>query len=207
MTSQGTGSDGQHVTIGTGEFYCADCTSRQAYELKGKPQPKKSWLARLFASAEQGQFVEGQKCGSTFVPEVLQTADESHDVEYLKGIRRVAIQMMAVDGSIDDEEVAAIQEMYQQVTGQDLDDASIRREAANISDRSDQDLSDFLTALATRIDDRGKELILKTAFWVVGADKQFDEEEANLIYRVGGALGISAADVRVLMDRMSVSKG
>jgi len=48
-----------------------------------------------------------------------------------------------VDGSIDDEEVAAIQEMYQQVTGHDLDDASIRREAANISDRSDQDLSEF----------------------------------------------------------------
>jgi uncharacterized tellurite resistance protein B-like protein len=51
--------------------------------------------------------------------------------------------------------------------------------------------------------DKGKELILKTAFWVVSADSAFEESEASFIYRVGGALGVSAADVRVLIDRMS----
>jgi len=207
MTEQGTGAEGQPTTVQTGEFYCSKCVSRQAYELKSTQKQATSWFSRLFARSDKGAFVECQNCGSTFVSAVLQTAGDSADSEYLKGIRRVAIQMMAVDGSIDDEEVAAIQEMYQQVTGQDLDDASIRREAGRVSERSDDDLMEFLTSLAKSTDNRGKELILKTAFWVVGADGQFDEQEAKFIYRVGGALGISAADVRVLMDRMTVSKG
>ena len=55
------------------------------------------------------------------------------------------------------------------------------------------------------MNDRGKQLILKTAHWVVTSDDRFDEEEATLIYKVGGALGVSAADVRLMMDRMKLS--
>jgi len=202
MTSQRTGADGQPTTVETGEFYCSRCVSRQAYNLKAtKPQPT-SWFAKIFGEGDKGRFVECQNCHSTFPPAVLKVADASADADYLKGIRRVAIQMMAVDGSIDDDEVSAIQEMYQQVTGHDLDDASIRREAERVSERSDDDLTEFLQSIALNMNDSGKELILKTAFWVVGADKVFEEEEAAFIYRVGGALGVSAADVRVLMDRM-----
>ncbi|MFQ5530715.1 MAG: TerB family tellurite resistance protein, partial [Gemmatimonadota bacterium] len=130
---------------------------------------------------DRGRFVECQNCNSTFPPAVLKVADASADADYLKGIRRVAIQMMA----------------------RDLDDASIRREAERVSERSDEDLTEFLSSLAANMNDSGKELILKTAFWVVGADAKFEEEEASFIYRIGGALGVSAADVRVLMDRMA----
>lgn len=207
MTEQETGTEGQPITVQTGEFYCSTCASRQAYELKSTQKQATSWFFRLFSQGEKGKFVECQNCRSTFVPSVLQVADASFDAEYHKGIRRVAIQMMAVDGSIDDEEVVAIQEMFRQLTGQALDEASIREEAASLSSSSVDELAEFLSKLAAGMSDRGKELILKTAFWVVGADAKFDEEEATLIYRVGGALGVSAADVRVLMDRMTVSRG
>ena len=89
------------------------------------------------------------------------------------------------------------------MTGHDLDDASIRREAERVSNHSIDELADFLSQLATGMSDKGKELILKTAFWVVAADSEFDESEASFIYRVGGALGVSAADVRIMMDRLS----
>ena len=202
MTSQENGPEVQPTTIETGEFYCSRCTSRQAYELKAtQPQPT-SWFSKIFGEGDRGRFVECQNCNSTYPPAVLKVADASADADYLKGIRRVAIQMMAVDGSIDEEEITAIQEMYQQVTGHDLDDASIRREAERVSERSDEDLTEFLSSIAANMSNSGKELILKTAFWVVGADKVFEEEEAAFIYRIGGALGVSAADVRVLMDRM-----
>lgn len=202
MTSQENGPKAQPTTIETGEFYCSRCTSRQAYVLKARqPQPT-SWFSKIFGEGDKGRFVQCQNCQSRFPPAVLKVADASADADYLKGIRRVAIQMMAVDGSIDEEEITAIQEMYQQVTGHDLDDASIRREAERVSERSDEDLTEFLQSIAVNMNDSGKELILKTAFWVVGADKVFEEEEAKFIYRIGGALGVSAADVRVLMDRM-----
>lgn len=207
MTEQETGTESTPITVESGEFYCSKCASRQGYELKSPQKQATSWFFRLFSQGDRGSFVECQNCRSTFVPAVLQVADESFDADYHKGIRRVAIQMMAVDGSIDDEEVAAIKEMFQQLTGKEVDEASIRDEAASLSSSSVDELSEFLSDLAASMNDRGKELILKTAFWVVGADGQFDEEEARFIYRVGGALGISAADVRVLMDRMTVSKG
>lgn len=202
MASQDTRNDGQATVIETGEFYCSRCNSRQAYALKTSRPRTSSWFARIFGDGDKDRFVECQACGATAVPAVLQVADSSADADYLKGIRRVAIQMMAVDGSIDDAEITAIQEMYQQVTGHDLDDASIRREAERVSAGSVDELADFLSGIAGGMSDRGKELILKTAFWVVGADSAFDESEASFIYRVGGALGVSAADVRVLMDRL-----
>jgi uncharacterized tellurite resistance protein B-like protein len=203
MASQHTDNDGQPTVIKTGEFYCSRCNSRQTYELKATKPQAPNWFSRIFGAEGKGRYVECMNCGATAVPEVLQVADKSVDADYLKGIRRVAIQMMAVDGSIDDPEVEAIQEMYLQVTGHDLDDASIRREAERVSDHSVDELADFLSGLAVGMNDKGRELILKTAFWVVSADAKFEDSEATFLYRVGGALGVSAADVRVMIDRMS----
>jgi uncharacterized tellurite resistance protein B-like protein len=203
MTSHNTPDDASPTVIETGEFYCSTCKSRQAYELKSTRPKGPSWMARIFGDGDKGRFVECRNCGSTFVPAVLQVADSSADADYLKGIRRVAVQMMAVDGSIDADEVTAIQEMYQQVTGHDLDDASIRREAERVSDHSVDELAEFLSDLSDGMSDSGKELILKTAFWVVAADSKFEPSEASLMYRLGGALGVSAADVRVMIDRLS----
>lgn len=193
--------DGPTV-LETGEFYCSNCKSRQSYALKTSRAKTPPWYARIFSEGDKGKYVECQNCGATAVPAVLQVADSAADADYLKGIRRVAVQMMAVDGEIADDEVTAIQEMYLQVTGHDLDDASIRREAERVSDASMDELADFLSELSQGMSAKGKELILKTAFWVIAADAEFDETEASFIYRVGGALGVSAADVRVLMDRL-----
>ncbi len=193
--------DGPTV-LETGEFYCSNCKSRQSYALKTSRPTSPPWYARIFSEGDKGKYVECQNCGATAVPAVLQVAGSGADADYLKGIRRVAIQMMAVDGEIADDEVTAIQEMYLQVTGHDLDDASIRREAERVSDASIDELADFLGGLSEGMSAKGKELILKTAFWVIAADAEFDETEASFIYRVGGALGVSAADVRVLMDRL-----
>lgn len=203
MASHRTEDDGQPTVIETGEFYCSHCNSRQQYELKATKPQAPNWFSKIFGVEGKGRYVECLNCGATAVPEVLQVADKTADADYLKGIRRVAIQMMAVDGSIDDPEVQAIQEMYLQVTGHDLDDASIRREAERVSDHSVDELATFLSQLAVGMNDKSRELILKTAFWVVGADSKFEESEASFLYRVGGALGVSAADVRVMIDRMS----
>jgi uncharacterized tellurite resistance protein B-like protein len=203
MTTQETRDEGQPTVLETGEFYCSTCKSRQTYDLKTSRPQAPAWLSRIFGEGGRGRYVECRTCGSTAVPAVLQVADPSADADYLKGIRRVAIQMMAVDGSIDDAEVSAIQEMYRQVTGHSLEGAAIREEAGQVSADSVDELADFLSGLSSEMSDKGKELILKTAFWVVSADSAFEESEASFIYRVGGALGVSAADVRVLIDRMS----
>lgn len=203
MSPQEPRNEEQPIVLETGEFYCSNCRSRQTYELKTERPQAPAWLSRIFGDGDRGRYVECSNCGATAVPAVLHVATASADADYLKGIRRVAIQMMAVDGSIDDEEVAAIREMYQQVTGRSLDDAEIRAEAARVSKHSIDELAEFLSGLSQGMSDKGKELILKTAFWVVSADAEFDESEASFIYRVGGALGVSAADVRVLMDRLS----
>ena len=113
MTSQDTRGGDQPTVIETGEFYCSKCKSRQSYALKSSRPKAPAWLARIYGDGDRGRYVECQNCGTTAVPAVLQVADSSVDADYLKGIRRVAIQMMAVDGDIADDEVTAIQEMYQ----------------------------------------------------------------------------------------------
>lgn len=202
MSSKQPPIEGQSAVVETGEFYCSKCKSRQPYALKSTRPQARSWFTRIFGEGDRDRFVECQTCGAIAIPAVLRGATDAADADYLKGIRRVAIQMMAVDGSIEDEEVSAIQEMYRQVTGHTLDAATIREEAGRVSERGVDDLTEYLSELSKGMSGHGKELILKTAFWVVGADSQFDESEASFIYRVGGALGVSAADVRVLIDRL-----
>ena len=100
MTEQESGTEGQPITVQTGEFYCSRCASRQAYELKSTQKQATSWFLQLFSKGDKGDFVECLNCNSTFVPAVLQVADASFDAEYHKGIRRVAIQMMAPRSSV-----------------------------------------------------------------------------------------------------------
>lgn len=205
------GTSTKATTAQRGTFYCPQCACSQPYELKIVKQYGTLYFIPAVSMGEKGAYVECQRCHGTFVPEVLrydsEAAAKAFEAEVQKGIRRVTVQMMMADGAIADAEVHTIQEIFRQLTNRELTETEIRREAESLFSTSERELLEFLASLALGLNDQGKELIVKTAFWVAGADKRVEDEEEAFMFRIGKALGMSKAHVQAVMDMMTVRRG
>ena len=90
--------------------------------------------------------------------------------DYFRGIRRVIVQMMFADGRIDPDELETARDVHLQITGDELSEHVIRDEALSLRDSSEEDLLQYLAVLSRTLNKSGKEMIVRTAFWVADAD-------------------------------------
>ena len=114
-------------------------------------------------------------------------------------LRRVMCAVMVVDEEICDREIATIQRVFREFSGQDIDARELRREM------EDNDLADPLEALRKiepLLSTHAKEIILKAALIVADADGKILNEEELMIAKIGAFLGLSPAHVRGIVCEM-----
>ena len=118
---------------------------------------------------------------------------------FLLILRRVMCSVMVVDEEICDREIATIQRVFREFSGQDFDARELRREM------EDNDLADPLEALRKiepLLSTHAKEIILKAALIVADADGKILNEEELMIAKIGAFLGLSPAHVRGIVCEM-----
>ena len=118
---------------------------------------------------------------------------------FLLILRRVMCAVMVVDEEICDREIATIQRVFREFSGQDVDARELRREM------EDNDLADPLEALRKiepLLSTHAKEIILKAALIVADADGKILNEEELMIAKIGAFLGLSPAHVRGIVCEM-----
>ena len=118
---------------------------------------------------------------------------------FLLILRRVMCAVMVVDEEICDREIATIQRVFREFSGQDVDARELRREM------EDNDLADPLEALRKiepLLSSHAKEIILKAALIVADADGKILNEEELMIAKIGAFLGLSPAHVRGIVCEM-----
>ncbi len=120
---------------------------------------------------------------------------------FVRGIRRVLVQMMFADGRVDADELETARDIHEQLTGDDLSEALILDEALALLGSSEADLLDFLTELSRVLDKAGKEMIVRCAFLVARGDESVDAAEESLVYRIGRALHMDRAHVRKVLKQ------
>ena len=103
--------------------------------------------------------------------------------------------MLLADGVVDEAEVEVAQSIFERVTGHSVDKAALHEEIGYLQ-RSGEDLSSCLRALQGALNDPGKELVVKAAFFVAMADGEFQEDEQRLLLQVGTDLGMTPAHVQ-----------
>lgn len=112
------------------------------------------------------------------------------------------VDMMLADGHIDDAEIEVIRRIYGELAGREISEDAIRAEILE-AETSGRDVTETLAGLAAHLNDNGKEMVIKAAFMVAGADGVYEEEEKAMIMSIAESLGMSQAHLQGVVASMS----
>jgi len=199
------GTRGVTYSSGNGDFYCPDCQSTRQYGKKRVRRFFTLYFIPLIPLDLRGEYVECDQCRSTYDPAVLSldlaADDSSFDAQYQHAIKRVMVLMCLADGVVDDDEVATIASVYGELAGRAMSEAEVREEIKKAAgDR--KEVEDYVKEVVGSLNQPGKELVVRSAFLVAAADGEFQDEERELLTRIGKALEMSPKDFKVLLDSM-----
>lgn len=113
----------------------------------------------------------------------------SMDQQLFRVLKRVMIFLMLADEAVDEAEVETIQGIYKQFTGQDLARDEIDREIELVRSAGANALEEAIV-FSDHLTDEGKELLLRAAIIVVGADGVCGPEERERLVELACSLGI-----------------
>ena len=188
------GTRGITSTKRKGEFHCPTCDSMGQYRLKHVRKFFTLYFIPLIPLNSLGSYIECGSCSLTFDPEVLNYNSEQNaedfEAEYCSAIKKVMIHVLLADDAIDSAEIEEIKSIYYQITEKHMNTSTLRDEIIHI-ENTREDLSDTIMGLQGRLNDAGKEMVMKAALYVAMADGNLHEEEQALLCNIGGWLGMT----------------
>lgn len=199
------GTRGVTYAKGSGDFHCPSCGQGQ-YRHRRVRRFFTLYFIPLIPMDLAGEYVECVGCENTYDPEVLSydptAARARMEAEYHRAVRRVMALMLLADGVVDDEEIATIQQVYQQLAGAALSADEVQREIERAGAEG-LGVTEALERFRGRLNDAGKEMVVRAAFLVAAADGEFAEEEQALLDEIAAALEMSPAHVRGVLAALS----
>ncbi len=198
------GTKGVTTTPSTGEFHCPTCNSLQSYGLKRVRNFFTLYFIPLIPLNKLGEYIECKKCRDAYNLSVLDMPVENSvdmEAEYNSGIKKAMIHVLLADGVIDDAEVKTAQDIYNKVTGNNLDATKLREEIDSIQ-KNNEKLSD-LSKLQGCLNDEGKELVIQASYFVAMADGDLHREELALIVKIGKKLGMTDAHINGVLSSLA----
>ncbi|MBX3185875.1 MAG: TerB family tellurite resistance protein [Labilithrix sp.] len=200
------GTRGVTTTAGSGEFHCPDCGAKRPFEHKRVRRFFTLYFIPLIPLDTIGEYVECLHCRSTYKPAVLELLpgpDEKQiEAEFHAAVRRVMVLMMLADGRIDDEEIETIRTIYGKIASTTITKEDIEREVA-ASQADGRGLRPYLSSVVGSLNDAGKEIVVKAAFFVAAADGDVSAEETNLLAELAAALEMSPAHFKGVIDQLA----
>jgi tellurite resistance protein len=199
------GTRGVTMTSAEGEFHCPDC-GRAGYRHRKVRRFFTLYFIPIIPLDVLGEYVECKQCQSTYKPAVLSynpgASDAAFEAEFLSAIRRTMVLMCLADGHVDNEEIATIQGVFGKLAKREITEQEVRAEIA-AAQSDGRPVAAFLAGeVAARLNDHGKELVVRAAFLVAAADGQFQDQERQLLADIGKALQLTPAHLRGIVDAM-----
>ncbi|MEZ6244258.1 MAG: TerB family tellurite resistance protein [Phycisphaerales bacterium] len=180
-------------TVDRGNFFCPQCNAEQGYQRKSVRRFFTLYFIPVIPLNKLGEFVRCDACRGDFREEVLQ-ADPRHAAglrdAVRDAIRRVMVAIAAADGRLEDNEVSMLRHIYLDLTKTTLDEWELRNEI-DAAVATPIDLGAELGPMAPHLSDEGKDLVLRAALLIAGADGHVDEKEMATITRVAGILNVA----------------
>ena len=185
------------ISASTGAFRCPECTGSE-YRIQRVRRFFTLSVMPVVPLGLLGEYVECQLCKGTFDPAILDHSHESEhrrfEAAFAEGIKRVMVLMMLADKRVEEAEIKAIIDVFGKVTGRTLTKQDVKREIL-IARSKGEDLDQYLEGLLGRINNDGKELVVKSAYLIAQADGHIDPTELALLQQIGLTLEMSSAHV------------
>jgi tellurite resistance protein len=200
------GTRGVTMSAGRGEFHCPSCDRRCGYGHKRVRRFFTLYFIPIIPLDVLGEYVECDSCSSTFTPEVLSydpaKEDAAFEAEFHSAVRRVMVLMMLADGKIDEEEISTIQTVYGKIAKKDVARTEVEREI-EAAKKDGRGLQPYLKSVVGRLNDSGKEIVIKAAIFVAAADGKVTDEETTLLAELASALEMSPTHFKSVIAEMT----
>ncbi len=198
------GSKGRSDVVATGEFFCPGCDGRRPYKHIAVRRYL-SVLVPLIKLEDMGEYIECQDCKRTWNPEVLSydplaTARE-YAAEFELAVRRVMVLIMMADGEIHRKEVKTIRRIHKQITQTELSPEALGDEVT-AAQNDGRGITEYLASIVGRLNDDGRELVLKASILVAMADGELSAEEEALLKDVARCLELGPSRVREIIEEL-----
>ena len=204
------GSRSVTLTDERGQFNCPQCGCVREYNKKRVRRFGHVYFIPILPLENQGEYVECRTCRSTYEVNVLSydpqkmiaDAQSEFEAEFHKAIRGVMILIMLADGRIEQSEMTAIQSIYNQITGTELSMTDIMAEKQRI-EANFTGMDEFLSKIRPHLNDHGKEMVIRAAFFIAAADGAFQEEEQIMIMNIAKSLEITPSHLKGIMSELT----
>lgn len=192
------GSRGVTSTVATGQFFCPQCGSVQAYARKDVRRYFSLFFIPMIPLEKTGDYVECQRCRGTFKPEVLaesvqrdlrEEAGRERVVRarFDRAVKRAMFLVARSDGPADEKGIDAIAAMQTQARGSPVSAEDIRAELAAFDETEESVLAE-LAELGEDLSDERKELLLQAAAMVATASGPPGERQRAAVHKIARAL-------------------
>lgn len=202
MTLQSGKKEGTS-TVEWGEFYCPTCATQRQYVRKQVWRTTGASMGRIDTLIMAGEYLECAVCNETFEPDVLSKYPERDSrpfaAIYRSVMLKVMVVMMETDGRIFQEEIERICDIYEEMVGYRLPDRMLEDEI-NAARSTERDVFDLVEAHAGRLNDSGREKVLRAAFHVADADGSIVHKEQDFFMSLGVALGMTLKEIDTVRD-------
>jgi tellurite resistance protein len=197
------GTRGVTSTVESGDFYCPSCDKKQRYEHKRVRRFFTLYFIPIIPLDTVGEYVECQTCRGTFKLAVLafdpEKKDKELEAEFQAAVKRVMVLMMLADGKIEESEIETIQLVFEKIGKKKLTREDVDGEVKRAKDDG-RPLAKYLETLVGSLNDKGKEAVVKAAFFVASADGHVSEEETRLLAELAAALEMSPTHFKGVID-------
>ena len=185
-----------------GNFYCPSCGPDSPFKWKRIRRFFTLYFIPVIPLAKLGEYIECQLCQGTYDTNVLQFDPQQMAMEiearYQTVMRHVMISMLLADGSVDDSEVRELISLFAEMTGRQLEDATVRQEIAQIQAQGGSVIPS-LKEVGEMLNEYGKEKAIEGAYRIAAADGSVAPEEQQMLGQIGEALGLSASHFKGIM--------
>ncbi|HEX9660416.1 MAG TPA: TerB family tellurite resistance protein [Rhodothermales bacterium] len=190
-------------TVEWGEFYCPTCRQKRKYVKKEVWQTTGAPPGRVDSLRMIGEYFECGVCRDTFDAGVL-TRHPDEDPRPLDAIHRelmlkVMVMMMETNNRIFNDEVLRICEIYEEIIGYRLPDR-ILEEEINAARSTERDVFDLVRAYSGRINDQGREKVLRAAYHVAESDGKIGDREQAFFMSLGVAMGMTLRQIDEVLE-------
>jgi tellurite resistance protein len=200
------GTRGVTSTVTSGLFNCPGCSGKRHYEHKRVRRFFTLYFIPIIPLDTIGEYIECLHCRDTYKPEVLEfdpvKSERSMEAEFHTAVKRVMVLMMLADGVVEEEEVETIRLIYGKLANRELSKEDVDTEVA-ASKADGRGLRQYLSSVVGSLNDSGKEVVVKAAYFVAAADGNVSTEETNLLAELAGALEMSPSHFKTVIDKLA----
>ena len=202
------GTRGVTSTKETGPFNCPFCGDQRAYSRKSVRRFFTLYFIPLIPLDEIGSYIECLTCKQQFKDEVL-AYDPAAQAQQLQAdvggsLKRILAIIMMADGKVDDAQVAAACQGYEQVLGMPIDEHEMQSELSSVQDGASELIAEA-NRLRDQLNDNGKHAVVQAAIAVALADGPVEGAERTFLGNLARELKVPLNEVQTLIRSQTVA--